>query len=335
MTRLEHIRKSFKSIQEKTKIFFQGEKWKEILVFSFFVLLSFGFWLLQSLRQEYEITLTFPIRYTNVPADIALDSNTPQTITAEIKDKGSILLNYTWGRTLIPIEVDFENTKREKGLISVSKDAIETDIQKQLFSTTNLQNFEPQQIDVKYSRQEKKEIPVTFNGNIQLKTGFQLSGEINLSPFKITAYAAHSLLDTLKEIKTVYTEFRNADKNITQTIQLIKMEGVNLVPETVSVTIPIEEYTEKTLEIPISYSHIPANYTIRTFPSVVKVTCSVPLSRFKELSENMFEILVPYKTLEHNVSGSFPIKLTKKPDWVHTTILSPKNAEFILEYNGE
>ena len=87
MSRLENIQNSFKSIQAKTKAFFHGDRWKEVLVFFFFALLAFGFWLLQSLQQEYEIELVFPVKYKNVPADIAFNAPEVETITAKVKDK--------------------------------------------------------------------------------------------------------------------------------------------------------------------------------------------------------------------------------------------------------
>ena len=305
MSRLENIQNSFKSIQAKTKAFFHGDRWKEVLVFFFFALLAFGFWLLQSLQQEYEIELVFPVKYKNVPADIAFNAPEVETITAKVKDKGSVLLNYTFGRSFAPIEVNMKNTKEKNGSVQVSKRQIENDIQKQLIATTALQSFDPQQIDMDFSQRVHKEIPVVFNGDIHLEAGFQLSGDIRIN------------------------------KNITRTVQLIKVDGVNFDPESVSITIPIEEYTEKTLEIPVSCSHIPPHYTVRMFPAVVKVTCSVPLSRFKGLSEDMFSIHIPFEDLEQNVSGTLPVKLTKKPDWVHTAILLPDKVEFILEHNNK
>ena len=335
MSRLENIQNSFKSIQAKTKAFFHGDRWKEVLVFFFFALLAFGFWLLQSLQQEYEIELVFPVKYKNVPADIAFNAPEVETITAKVKDKGSVLLNYTFGRSFAPIEVNMKNSKEKNGSVQVSKRQIENDIQKQLIATTALQSFDPQQIDMDFSQRVHKEIPVVFNGDIHLEAGFQLSGDIRITPQKINAYATAAILDTLTSVKTVFTEVKKANKNITRTVQLIKVDGVNFDPESVSITIPIEEYTEKTLEIPVSSRHIPPHYTVRMFPAVVKVTCSVPLSRFKGLSEDMFSIHIPFEDLEQNVSGTLPVKLTKKPDWVHTAILLPDKVEFILEHNNK
>ncbi len=179
MSRLENIQNSFKSIQAKTKAFFHGDRWKEVLVFFFFALLAFGFWLLQSLQQEYEIELVFPVKYKNVPVDIAFNVPEVETITAKVKDKGSVLLNYTFGRSFAPIEVNMKNTKEKNGSVQVSKRQIENDIQKQLIATTALQSFDPQQIDMDFSQRVHKEIPVVFNGDIHLEAGFQLSGDIH------------------------------------------------------------------------------------------------------------------------------------------------------------
>lgn len=139
-----------------------------------------------------------------------------------------------------------------------------------------------------------------------MEAGFQLSGDIQINPQKINAYATAAILDTLTSVKTAFTEVKKANKNITRTVQLIKVDGVNFDPENVSITIPIEEYTEKTLEIPVSCSHIPPHYTVRMFPAVVKVTCSVPLSRFKGLSEDMFSIHIPFEDLEQTYLVPYP-----------------------------
>ena len=98
MSRLENIQNSFKSIQAKTKAFSTETDGKRSWSFSF---RPFGFRFLatQSLQQEYEIELVFPVKYKNVPADIAFNAPEVETITAKVKDKGSVLLNYTFGRS--------------------------------------------------------------------------------------------------------------------------------------------------------------------------------------------------------------------------------------------
>lgn len=332
MARLENISKSFKSIRRKIKAFLHGEKWKEALVFFFFALLAVGFWFLQSLQQEYEIEINIPVKFKNIPPDIAFNSTVPEVITAKVKDKGSVLLNYTIGRSFLPIEVSMKKSQEKNGTLQISKKQIENDIQKQLISTTSLLSFEPQQVNIPFNQRVQKEIPVTFDGDIRNEPGFLLSGDIQITPSSVTAYATTVILDSLTSAKTTFVQVDKGNKTLTKTVQLQKVDGVNFNPDVVTITIPIEEFTEKTLDIPVSCSSIPPHYAVRMFPATVKVTCSVPLSRFKDLSEEMFEIIIPFKDMEQNVSGALPIVLNKKPDWVHNATLLPDKVEFILEH---
>lgn len=63
MSQLDRINYSFKSARMKINAFLRRQRWKEALIFFSFVLLAFGFWLLQSLQQEYEIEISIPVRY--------------------------------------------------------------------------------------------------------------------------------------------------------------------------------------------------------------------------------------------------------------------------------
>ncbi len=333
MSRLDPIQKPFKSVKRKTKAFLHRQKWKEALVFFAFVLLALGFWLLQSLQQEYEIEVAIPVRYKNVPNDIAFDGHIPEKINARVKDKGSVLLNYTFGRGFAPIEINMKAIEGKSGDTTISKRKIENDILKQLLNTTTLTDYIPHQIEIGYSKRKQKQIPVVFDGDIQTEPGFLLSGEIILKPGYVNVYASESLLDTLQFVRTMPIHILKGNKTVTRSVQLQPVAGANLEPSVVTLTVPIEEYTEKTLEIPVTCTGIPIHYTVRIFPPTVKVNCSVPLSRFKELSEDQFAIRIPFSQLEQNLSGTLPIHLSEQPQWVRTATLTPDKIEFILEQN--
>lgn len=331
MSRLGQPDSSFKSVFKKMKASLQRQRWKEALIFFCFVLLSLGFWLLQSLQQEYEIEIKIPVKYKNIPPDISFTNTPPQEIIAHVKDKGSVLLNYSFGRTFVPIEVNMKNQTDKSGTFTLPKNTIDSDIKKQLIATTILERFDPQKIELTYSKRIKKELPVVFNGDVQTVAGFKISGKIQINPQQVSVYASDLMLDTLKEVKMVFTEIKNGNKTITKNIAIEKIAGTAIEPANVSVTIPIEEYTEKTLEIPVICKDLPPHYTLRMFPPTVKVTCSIPLSRFKELSEDEFAVYISFADLEQNVSGTLPLKLAKKPDWVEATTIKPDKIEFILE----
>lgn len=332
MERLEHIKQSFKSVWGKVKAVLYRYQWRQVLIFLFFVLLSFGFWILQSLQEEYEIRISVPIRYRNMPVGIAFADDPPSEITARLRDKGSVLLNYSIGQKLSSIDIDMKGIRSHDGTLVFSEKDIESAIMKQLIATTNLVSFIPQRINEPYSALVNRKIPVAFDGDIRTNAGYALSGEIGIDPPVVDAYATEGVLDTIHFIRTVHTEINKGNKRIQRKVQLQKIGGVTIEPNTVYVTIPIEEYTEKTLEVHVRSRNVPRDYTIRMFPSTVKLSCAVPLSRFKELTEDQFEVEI-LVDLEQSVSGSLTVQLTKKPDWVDQVNISPKSVEFILEPN--
>ena len=131
MSRLGQINQTFKSIRIEIKAFLHRQKWKEALIFFFFVLLALGFWLLQSLQQEYEIDINIPVKYKNVPPDISFTETPPEAITVKVKDKGSVLLNYSFGRSFAPIEANMKDQPEKTGKLVINRKSIESDIKKQ------------------------------------------------------------------------------------------------------------------------------------------------------------------------------------------------------------
>ena len=206
MSRLGQIKQTFKSVRIEIKAFLRRQQWKEALIFFCFILLAFGFWLLQSLQQEYEIDIRIPVKYKNVPPDISFTETPPEAITVKVKDKGSVLLNYSFGRSFAPIEANMKTQSEKSGKLIINRKDIENEIKKHLIATTSLLSFEPQHIDAVYSKRIKKEIPAVFEGVVQTNAGFKVSGDISITPRSINVYASDVVLDTLKEIKTIYTE---------------------------------------------------------------------------------------------------------------------------------
>jgi hypothetical protein len=283
------------------------------------------------MQEEYEIQLNIPVSYKDMPPDMAFLQSPPSEITARVRDRGSVLLNYTFGQKKASIAVDMQESGGSDNTLRLTYKDIEGIILKQLIPTSNLLSFAPQQIDIPYSKLKHRKLPVYFDGDIRTKPGFLVSGELTVSPPLVDVYAGDVLFESLASLRTVYTEINGADKTITRKLSLRKTEGVVCDPEFVTVTIPIESYTEKTLEIPIRCRQVPPGYALRMFPSVVRVTCNVPLSLFKDLSEKDFEVEVNLVEHELNASGLLSVRLTKKPDWAGRVSLSQDSIEFILE----
>ena len=323
----------FKSIT-KIKAFFSQPGWKETIVFLFFILLALGFWLLQNLQQEYEIEIHIPVKYRNMPEEMVSIEDYPQEIVARVRDKGNVLINYSWLRFFSPVEVNLSDIRKEKNL-HIPRRTIETSISKQLVSTTSLLDIEPQTITIEYTEVQNKEVPVVIDISVSLEPGYRISDAITAFPENVRLYADSHTLDSITIVKTVFSEIKKADQTKEVKIRLQQIAGVQMEPNEVTVIIPIEEFTEKRMTLEIKCTDIPEKYSLRMFPSSVEIVCNVPLSSFKELTESDFELHIPFQEFETNQSsGKILLYLTKKPVWVIPPIIIPDVIEFILEQNN-
>lgn len=334
MSRLKGLSETFKYVLTELRAFLHRQRWKEALIFFCFVLLSFGFWVLQSLQEEYETEVTVPIRYVNVPAYIAFDSELPKSINIHIRDKGSALLNYSIGKQLHSINIDLGKLSTDETQYSVSHQFLQSEIQKQLLATTKLYSFLPQHLVLSYGLRKSKDVPVIFDGDIQTQNGFLVSDKIVISPDIVTIYGNKNALDTIENIKTSFVKIEGIKKTIKRDVPLKSVSGIKLHTESVSIIIPVEEYTEKTLEIPVRIVDVPSIYTIRTFPQTVSVSCNIPVSKFKELTNDSLSVDLSFKLLEENVSGTLDVDLTSKPLWIKNYYIAPNKIEFLLEVNN-
>jgi hypothetical protein len=324
----------FKSIRQ-IQVFFQQQQWKESLIFLFFLLLSLGFWFLLHLQQEYEVEISVPVKYRNIPAEMNITDEFPQEVIARLRDKGIILINYSWLHSFSPIDVNLIDIRKE-GNHQVLKRTIEASISKHLISTTSLLEFRPETFTVEYKAIQSKEIPVLADISVSLEPGFQISGSITVVPERVRIYADNNTLDLITNVRTVHTEIKKADETKKIKVRLQKIANVRLDPDEVTVTVPVEEFTEKRMMLSVECSDLPENYIVRLFPSSVEVICNVPLSRFKELMEKDFEILIPFDIFEANQSsGKLPVNLTKQPTWIAHTTIVPSTIEFIIEQLGQ
>jgi Uncharacterized protein conserved in bacteria len=332
------MQNSFKSalgsVFLKTGTLFRRQQWKEYFIFLFFLLLSFGFWLLQSLQQDYERRIELPLRYKNVPQEWALSENNPKNISILLKDKGTTLLYYSWNSNFIPVDINVSALSRlTEYSLNISRNVLETAVSKQLISSTSIISIEPREIEIYYDSLSSRIVPVVENISITTTPGFQISDSIKLSTSEVRIYGSRKALDSLNVVRTKLITLDGVSKTKEVTAHLDLPKGVNADNETVKLTIPVDEFTEKKLQLQVLCPDIPVGYELRIFPSTVEVTCNVPLKYFKDLTDEKLGIVIPFNEFEINQStGKIQVRLTEKPSWVISYAVVPDQLEFIIEY---
>ena len=328
-----NIKSALKSMFLSIGTFFRRQQWKEIFIFILFLLLSFGFWLLQSLQQDYERRIDLPLRYKNVPSEWILSDSSPEKISVLLKDKGTTMMYYMWKANVYPIDISISGLPRlSDNSLGISGSVLEAAVSKQLISSTSVLSFEPREIELLYDSLDSRLVKVVENVSVTTKPGFQISDSIKISYPEVRIFGSRSVLAELNEVKTRHIVLENLSKTREVTANLDLPKGVKSEQETVKLTIPIEEFTEKRLQLQVLCLDIPDNYALRLFPSAVDVTCNIPLSQFRELTTEKLAITIPFKDFEeYQHTGKIPVRLTERPSWVTNYVVSPNELEFIIE----
>lgn len=312
-------------IKEKTDSF----PWKNLFVFLFFFLLAFIFWMMLFFQKKVESTYKIPLKYVNVPEDEVFNNPLPSFIEVRVSDKGYEIFKYDLKRK-DSLEIDIEENKKNKvGIIQGNQ--FYQIIRSRLANSTQILGYYPPSISITTSKLEKKQLNVAFDGEIATSRANLVADSAIFIPEKITAYGTKKALEQISEATTEYTVFNNLKATSQLKIKIKPVEGVKFVPHEVEVYIPIEEYTERTFEVPIKVRNIPSKLDVKFFPSRAKVSFSITLEEYKKISPDDFEIKLNYDNFKANTDGRVELKLSQQPTNILNVRLSPGTVEFLFE----
>ncbi len=80
---------------------------RNIVIFAFFLVLSFVFWYLNSLGKDIEADIKYPVSYINIPGNKILSGGAPSRLNLFLKGSGYSILRLKISGTSKPVSVDF------------------------------------------------------------------------------------------------------------------------------------------------------------------------------------------------------------------------------------
>jgi hypothetical protein len=98
----------------------------------------------------------------------------------------------------------------------------------------------------------------------------------------------------------------------------------------VSDKIPVEEFTEKTLEIPLKILNN-SGYEIKLLPEKVTVTFLTALSNYPKVDRNVVEASIDMDYWQNKGYGQLPVKLSGFPDYCKLVSIEPQIVDFIVK----
>lgn len=325
-----NIRVYYLKTFEKIRSFLTSSSFKEFLIFLFFVLVSFCFWLLQVLNNDYETEFSIPLRLKSVPSNVVMISDLPNELRVRVKDRGTVLVNYMLGQTFYPISLDYNDYASAGNRVSIPVTNLTRKISGQLNQSTKLLTVRPDTLEYIYTEGEGKKVPVKLQGSIAVDRQYYIS-DILYSPDSVMVYASKEVFDTITAAYTQPVNWENVTDTVRRRVNLAQVKGAKFTPSYDDVTVSVDVYAEKTVDVPICAVNFPADKVLRTFPSKVQVTFQVGLSRFKSVTADDFFIGVTYEDFLNNKEEKFPVNVKSVPHNVNHIRLNPKEVDYIIE----
>lgn len=319
----------------KIRLALLSSKARETLVFLFFLAISFGFWLLQTLNESFDIRLRVPLQLTDVPENVVITTPLPQMITVSVHDRGTSLIRFMRRGELKPVNISFAtyDNGASSARVQIPLQEVQRELQTQLDATSHIQSIHPDTIEYYYNRGLSYRLPVHVGGKITTTPQNYLVGT-HSDPDSLTVYAPVNVLDTM-QAAYVNVSLSKLTGNTTVTVSPRSMKGVRYEPSEVRVTALVDYYTEKTVEVPIIGLNFPADKVLRTFPAKARVTFRVGSTQFSRYTADNFVLAATYEELIQNEAPKYRLHLKSLPEGVSNARIVPQEVDYLIEQRDE
>lgn len=328
-----HINNKFSSLRNNMKNATRSPQGKEFFTFIIFLLLAAGVWCILAINENRERSIQIPLELENIPEQTILLQNMPSHIEARIRDKASVLLSYDIG-DLEPIKINFEQHDNHKDAVIVSNNSLAEYAHRQLKATTSILSFIPDSIRIGYIQGEGKRVPIVASGNYTTSLHCVAIDSLYLLPDSATVYAKPQILKNIDCVYTEEFELHNLTDTAFHEVSIRTIPDTRIIPDRTQVVIPVEEFTTKSVTVPITVVNIPGGYSVMTFPANIQVSFLVPMSQYSSITSDNFLVGNDFKIFEQANGSYAPLRVNSSAKFIRNITLSQDSIEYIINVNN-
>ena len=287
-------------------------------------------WLFSVLSSPRPYTIKAVLSFKNTPQRRAFHSLQSDTVNATVNGNGWQMLFSKMNGPNKVITIDLRTLENRSYVVLNSQlDAINN--RKEI--DQQITEFNPDTLYFDFSNRREKRLPVNLLTNIRYGQQFFQSGNINLKPAYVIINGPASVIDKITQWPSDTLRLDSVSETVNTTINLqpVREGNLSVYPKSVQVTIPVEEYTEKELLIPVKLINNRSNDDVKIFPQKVKVTFTTALSRYEVLDEDFFEATADLDLWRIHGYKSLPVVLSKIPAYCKIVKIEPQNIDFIIK----
>jgi YbbR domain-containing protein len=286
-------------------------------------------WMFTVLSNPYKYTVKAVLNFKNAPQRRAFHSLQPDTVNVIINGSGWEMLFSKMSIQNKSITVDLRTLENKNyAVLSDQLDAINN--RKEV--SQQITGFSPDTLYFDFSNRKEKKVPVHLMAVIKYRHQFSQSGNINMRPSYVIVNGPGDVINKITEWKTDTLRLDSVGETVNTFLNLqpVKEGNLSVYPKSVQVTIPVDEFTEKTLEIPVKLINT-GNDNVKIFPQKVKVTFTTSLKRYAETDEDFFEATADLNLWRKHAYKVLPVVLSRIPQYCKIVKIDPADIDFIIK----
>jgi YbbR domain-containing protein len=287
-------------------------------------------WIVVTLSTTYNYNVREILAFKNAPLKRAFHSLQSDTVSVTVKGSGWQMLLSKINEQNHIIKVDLSKLDSEAYVV-LSAQLAEINSEKAL--DNQITAITPDTLYFDFTNRSVRRVPVQLVKSVKYQQQYTQSGDVIIKPAYVTISGPSNRIDKIKYWRTDSLSLKNIGENVSTQINLeASAEGnISIYPKTVQVNIPVDEFTEKTLELPVKLVGNVDFFNVKVFPQKVKVTITTSLNRYTELDEDLFEAQADLNLWRVYGYNTLPVKVTRLPAYCKIVNVEPRNIDFIVK----
>jgi YbbR domain-containing protein len=305
-----------------------GER-RRLSVFFTCLLLAALAWILTTLSNPYNYTIKRVLTYKNAPQKRAFHSLQSDSVDITVQGTGWQMLFSRMNDDKTPVTVDLRSLDNGNFVVLSSqlKRVNDKDVNHEII------DINPDTLYFDFSYRMVKRVPVHLVASLKYQQQFAQSNNPIIKPAFVTLTGPANRIDKITQWDTDSLIADNVNETIRTKLnmQSVSEGNMSLYPKTVDVVLPVDEYTEKTLEIPVKLINNHDYYNVKIFPQKVKLTFITSLKKYAETDEKFFEAESDLDLWKLQGYNTLPVKLVRYPPFCKIVSIDPPNIDFIIK----
>ncbi|MEM7105120.1 MAG: hypothetical protein AAF502_18430 [Bacteroidota bacterium] len=278
------------------------------------------------MAQLYQTEVAVDVTY-ELPDTKILNFPPPKTIYANLTSGGwSLMFRYLSGNNPnITIPLD------DSPLQIISPRQQESLISKALNDQFQVENKTLENITLELDEVYVKKVPISLRHKIRLAPQYQFADSLTITPDSVEVIGPAIQVAGIERWETALFSLENVDASSVQSIPVKDHpnEQIRFAPAVVTSRLNVEQYTEKSFEVPIEVYGVTDSSNIILFQRKLSISFNVGLTDYEEINPDDFQVVADFSALDFENSTFAPLRISKSPKAVSNIRYQPAQVEFL------